>query len=63
MPRITARQPSPGKPINLTMTDVGTAWATLAEAPDFSVPDPNVRFPARDPLDSSPAIRPRQLFL
>lgn len=51
--RIICRQPSTGKPISVTNNDVGTSWYILAEAPDFSVPDPSgSSYPnSRDPGD------------
>lgn len=39
-----------------------TTNTTLAEAPDFSVPDPSERFEVRDPADDSRAIRPGEVF-
>jgi hypothetical protein len=50
--RITCRQPSTGKPINVANNSVGTDWIILVEAPDFSVPDPSgSQYTARDPAD------------
>lgn len=62
MARITCRTPSTGKPIGIRLTDVGTDFVTIAETPDFSVPDTSNNFPIRDPLDNSRAIRPGELF-
>jgi hypothetical protein len=62
MTRIVCRTPSTGKPIRYSISDVGTSFETLAEAPDFSVPDSSNRFPERDPGDSSRAIRPGEVF-
>lgn len=62
MPRIVCRTPSTGKPLRIVFTDVGTSFVTIAEAPDFSVPDTSDRFPVRDPLDNSRAIRPGEIF-
>jgi hypothetical protein len=61
MPRITCKTVSPGRPLNLVLQNVGTSFATIADAPDFSVPDPNGQFPTRDPLDASRAIRPGEV--
>lgn len=63
MPRITCKTPASARPIAVRMADVTTSWATVAEAPDFSVPDTAVIFPARDPLDENRAIRPGEVFL
>jgi len=62
MARITCRTPSTGKALSLYIEDVPTAWTTLVEAPDFSVPDSSEKYPARDPLDASRAIRPGEIF-
>lgn len=62
MPRIKCKTPSTGRPINLTATNLGTSWVTLAEAPDFSVPDSGNIFAARDPLDGNRAIRAGEIF-
>jgi len=63
MPRITCKTPSTGRPVNLTVSNIGTGWTTLAEAPDFSVPDASNTFSSRDPNDSSRAIRAGEIFL
>jgi hypothetical protein len=42
---------------------VSTSFLTLADAPDFSVPDPSLSFPTRDPADNTRAIRPGEIFL
>lgn len=60
--RIKCKTPSTGRPVNLTAVNLGTDWTTLAEAPDFSVPDTSQAFAARDPLDATRAIRPGEIF-
>jgi len=66
MARIKCKTPSPGKPIQIVgvMGDTisNANWVTIAEAPDFSVPDTSNRFPVRDPLDASYAIRAGEVF-
>ena len=62
MPRITCRQPSSANPVPIRAWSVGTGWTTLAEAPDFSVPDGNNVFPDRDPADSRRGIRPGEVW-
>lgn len=62
MSRIVCRTPSTGKPISVRLANVGTNYVTIAQAPDFSVPDPSNKFPDRDPLDTNRAIRPGELF-
>lgn len=62
MARITCRTPSTGKPIRITLNDVGINFVTIAEAPDFSVPDTSNKYPVRDPLDTTRAIRPGEIF-
>lgn len=62
MSRITCRTPSTGKPLRISAADVPATFTTIAEAPDFSIPDPSQRFPDRDPLDDSRAIRPGEIF-
>ena len=63
MPRITCKTPASGKPLNITLLNVPTAFTTIVDAPDFSVPDPSQSFAARDPLDAARAIRPGEIFL
>lgn len=62
MTRITCRTPSTGRPLRFTAQNLGTDYVTIAEAPDFSVPDTSNTFPVRDPLDSARAIRPGEIF-
>jgi hypothetical protein len=63
MTRIYCAQPSTGKPINAIAQDVPTTWTTIADAPDFSVPDPSGNlYPNRDPLDPSRGIAPGEIF-
>lgn len=62
MTRITCRTPSTGKPLRFTLNDIGTDFVTIAEAPDFSVPDTSNKYPVRDPLDSTRGIRPGEIF-
>jgi len=62
MARITCRTPSTGKPIRVSMVNVTTSYTTIAEAPDFSVPDASVKFTTRDPLDETRAVRPGEVF-
>jgi hypothetical protein len=62
MARITCRTPSTGKPIRVSMVDVTTTFTTIAEAPDFSVPDASKKYPTRDPVEETRAIRPGEVF-
>jgi hypothetical protein len=62
MARITCRTPSTGKPIRAALADVPTTFTSILDAPDFSVPDPSERFPVRDPLDATRAIRAGEIF-
>ena len=62
MARITCKTPSTGKGISVTMVDVTTNFTVIAEAPDFSVPDPSNNYSERDPQDDSRAIRPGEVF-
>jgi hypothetical protein len=62
MARITCRTPSTGKPLRLIYQDVPNTLVTLAEAPDFSVPDASNKFETRDPNDVGRAIRPGEIF-
>jgi len=62
MARITCRTPSTGKPIRVTYEAVPTDYVTIAEAPDFSVPDTSNKYPERDPVDDTRAIRPGEVF-
>lgn len=63
MARITCRTPSTARPVQIAQDNVTTAWQTVAEAPDFSVPDSQNVYPVRDPLDASRGIRPGEVFL
>jgi hypothetical protein len=62
MARITCRTPSTGKPLRIIQADVANTYVTIAEAPDFSVPDASNKFPDRDPIDATRAIRPGEVF-
>lgn len=62
MARITCRTPSTGKPIRIILPNVGTSFTTIAEAPDFSIPDASNKFVDRDPTDESRAVRPGEVF-
>jgi hypothetical protein len=61
MTRIYCKTPSTGRTKNYTRANVGTEWVTLAEAPDFSVPDASRVFPNRD-TDDNRAVRPGEVF-
>lgn len=62
MARIVCRTPSTGKPLRLIIKNISNEFITLAEAPDFSVPDASEKFEERDPNDPSRAIRPGEIF-
>jgi hypothetical protein len=62
MTRIVCRTPSTGKGIRVAESDVANTFITIAEAPDFSVPDASAKFPERDPEDPARAIRPGEIF-
>lgn len=62
MARITCKTPSTGKAIIVSQIDVGTNFTSIAEAPDFSVPDPSENYTSRDPVDNNRAIRPGEVF-
>lgn len=62
MARITCRTPSTGKPLRVARQDVPITFVTIAEAPDFSVPDASEKYEVRDPTDASRAIRPGEVF-
>lgn len=62
MARITCKTPSTGKAIIVSQANVATTYTTIAEAPDFSVPDPSENFTTRDPVDAARAIRPGEVF-
>lgn len=62
MARITCRTPSTGKPQRVANANVATTFTSIAEAPDFSVPDASESYAVRDPLDNSRAIRPGEIF-
>jgi hypothetical protein len=62
MSRIKCRTPSTGKPIRVALSNVTDTYVSVAEAPDFSVPDASNKFPVRDPSDLGRAIRPGEVF-
>lgn len=62
MARITCKTPSTGRSITIALVDVSNTYTVIAEAPDFSVPDPSESFPNRDPADDSRAIKPGEIF-
>ena len=62
MSRIKCKTPSTGRPVNLTVTNLGSDWVTLAEALDFSVPDASYVLTERDPLDGNRGIRSGEIF-
>lgn len=62
MARITCKTPSTGKGVSVSLVDVTTNYTTIAEAPDFSVPDPSNTYAQRDPTDDARAIRPGEVF-
>lgn len=62
MPRIKCRTPSTGKTLRVSLANVSTSYVTIAEAPDFSVPDAAGNFPIRDSEDSTRTIRPGEVF-
>lgn len=62
--RITCRTPSTGKPVRIGTTNVPSdVYQTIANPPDYSVPDPSFKYPVRDPTDPGRAIRPGEMFL
>lgn len=62
MTRIVCRTPSTGKGLRITQNNVSNTFQTIAEAPDFSVPDASIKFSERDPTDPARAIRPGEIF-
>jgi hypothetical protein len=62
MARIKCRTPSTGKPLTINVSNVSTTYASIAEAPDFSVPDAAGNFPVRDPSDTTRTVKPGEVF-
>jgi hypothetical protein len=62
MTRITCRTPSTGRPVRAAIINVPTSFITIANAPDFSVPDTSSKFASRDPVDITRAIKPGEIF-
>jgi hypothetical protein len=60
--RITCKTPSTGKAFIISQANVITSFTTIADAPDFSVPDPSENYTTRDPVDTTRAIRPGEVF-
>lgn len=48
--------------MRIAESNVANTFITIAEAPDFSVPDASTKFNERDPLDPARAIRPGEIF-
>ena len=64
MARIYCKTPSTGKFINYYNNNVASnTWVTIAEAPDFSVPDARKLYKDRDPTNTAGrGIRPGEIF-
>ena len=62
MARIKCKTPSTGRAFNVYQVDVPITYVAVAEAPDFSVPDPAENYEIRDPDDAARAIRPGEVF-
>ena len=62
MARIVCRTPSTGKGLRIVENNVANTYTTIAEAPDFSVPDASSKYDVRDPVDVARAIRPGEIF-
>lgn len=57
--RYNVRQAGAAVPISIVTGPIGDVWETVLEAPDFSVPDPQVRWADdRDPEDDERRIQP-----
>lgn len=57
--RYTVRQAGAAVPKSIFVASIGTVWQTVLEAPDFSVPDPQLRWANdRDPADNERRIQP-----
>ena len=57
--RYTVRQAGAAVPKSIAIESIGTVWETILEAPDFSVPDPQLRWPTdRDPADNERRVQP-----
>lgn len=60
--RITCKQPA-NEEVMANVSPLGVNWATLIEAPDFSLPDAADKFADRDPADATRALRPGQAYV
>jgi hypothetical protein len=61
MARIITREAAAAKPLRIAIAGLATAWTTILEANDFSIPDTSVRWPGvenRDPGDANRRIQP-----
>ena len=58
MARINTRLAATAQPVRIAFEGVPTAWTTILEANDFSVPDPNQDWPERDPDNPNRRIQP-----
>lgn len=64
MPRIISSQPATSRPKLLALSQIDNDWETIAEAPDYSVPDPTLRWPNdRDPANASRRIQAGQAII
>ena len=60
--RINTDNPSTGKPVDIFVKDVADDWVTIAEAPDFSVPDFQGTIEDPDPADPDRGLVPGEVF-
>ena len=64
MPRIPSSQPATSRSKTVSVEGVNDDWQTFFEAPDYSVPDPTLRWPdERDPEDANRRIQPGQVII
>ena len=63
MTRIITDQAATARPQLVTLKDVPTAWTTVLEPNDYSVPDTTGTWPERDPDDDTRRIQPGQALI
>ena len=62
--RIEVFQPATSRPELVVLDAIGTSWETVAEAPDYTVPDETGKWPdERDPADATRRIQPGQTLI
>jgi hypothetical protein len=63
MPRIVCDVPAAGRPLQVYKQSALASFTTILDPPDFSIPDPSELLAERDPLDTTRAIVPGEIYI